>query len=52
MPDADMPLVKLERLVRHEADKLSKIKTDRMEEVDKLRRKDEELCQKLQVRDS
>ena len=44
-----MPLVRLERLVVHEVQKLNKIKEDRMEEVKQLKEKGEELYQKLQV---
>ena len=44
-----MVLIKLEHSMRLEAKKLKDLKDERMKEVLKLRKQDEELCQRLGV---
>jgi len=46
-PDSSLVLIKLEHSMRLEAKKLKDLKDERMKEVLKLRKQDEELCQRL-----
>jgi len=46
-PDSGLVLVQYERAVRHEADRLAELKEERLVEVRKLRKTDEELCARL-----
>jgi len=46
-PDESLVLVKLEQAVRKEAERLEKLKEERLEEVRALRKVDEELCGRL-----
>ena len=46
-PDSSLVLIKLEHTMRMEAKKLKDLKDERMKEVLKLRKQDEELCQRL-----
>ena len=49
-PDSNLVLIKLEHSMRVEAKKLKDLKDERMKEVLKLRKQDEDLCQRLGVR--
>jgi len=46
-PDSSLVLIKLEHSMRMEAKRLKDLKDDRMKEVMKLRKQDEDLCQRL-----
>lgn len=46
-PDSNLVLIKLEHSMRVEAKKLKDLKDERMKEVLKLRKQDEDLCQRL-----
>jgi len=48
-PDSRLALIKLEHALRGEARRLETVKEERMAEVLKLRKTDEELCQRLAV---
>jgi len=48
-PDSRLALIKLEHALRGEAKRLETVKEERMAEVLKLRKTDEELCQRLAV---
>ena len=48
-PDGGLVLIELEHAMRSEAKKFRELKEERMTEVLKLRKQDEELCQRLAV---
>ena len=48
-PDSSLVLVKYEQAVRHEAERLGDIKEERMKEVRELKRRDEQLSEKLRL---
>lgn len=48
-PDSCLVLVQYEQAVRHEANRLGDIKEERMKEAKALKRKDEQLCDKLDM---
>jgi len=48
-PDSSLSLMKLEKALRQEAEKLEEMKKERMEEVLRLKKKDEDICLKMEV---
>lgn len=48
-PDSGLSLMKLEKALRHEAEKLEAMKKERMTEVLRLKKKDEDVCSKMEL---